>query len=223
MQKDYYIINLMDKHLKKVSTYKRVNKKDLPLLQSNPIEISKKKDIIFNSSEYEKSKIKKEYPRYIFNNFKKDFFKFSPYTTRNDMIKYRNNNFKNILTYNKNIKYNPKLFLINFQKQINDNNYKNWEKIKEEYEKKELSEPNKFDKYFDKNKIWEILNENKKRFIKSLKSNYSYEDKQLNTSSIEDDKSLMFISKIRFENFKSENRKKKFSPTFKLKLKRTIK
>ena len=222
MQKDYYIINLMDKRLKKLPAYKRENKKDLPLIQSNPIEVSKKKDIIFNSTEFEKSKSIKEYSRYIINNLKRDFFKFNPYTTRSEMINYRNNNIKNNSTYNQNIKNNPKIFLMSFQKKIHENNYKNWDKIKEEYERKELNEPNKFDKYYDKDKIWEILNENKKRFIKSLNSNYSYEDNLFNRSHLKDGKSVTNFSKIRIGKYKSENRKKKISPSMKMMLRELI-
>ena len=131
MQKDYYILNLMNNRLKKAVSHKTINKEELPLIQSTPIEIFKKSDLVFNSSEIERQKFKKEYTKYAFIRLKKNFFNFNPISSRNDLIKYRKNKFRGIPNYKEQIKFNPKTFLMNFQKQINRNNYQNWEKIKE--------------------------------------------------------------------------------------------
>jgi hypothetical protein len=47
MQKDFYLFNLMKNHLKKTISYKNNNQKNLPLIESHPIEVSKKKRISF--------------------------------------------------------------------------------------------------------------------------------------------------------------------------------
>ena len=210
MQKDYYILNLMNNRLKKVVSYKSIDKDELPLIQSIPIDISKKTDLVFNSTEIEKQQILKEYTKFAFTKLKKKFFNFNPVSSKNDMINYRKCKFKGIPIYKEKIKYNPKIFMMNFQKQINQNNYKNLEKIKEEYEKKELLHPKK-DKYYDENKIYEILNINK-RDIQNINSPYLHftEGDQYNTQ---------IKNKPLFENkkiliFKSENKEGKnfFSP-----------
>ena len=209
MQKDYYILNLMNNRLKKVESYKAINKDELPMIQSRPIEVSKKTDLVFNSEEIEKQQFRKEYSKYMFYKLKNRFFNFNPVTSRNDMIKYRKNKFRGIPTYKEKIRYNPKTFMINFQNQINQNNYKNWEKIKEEYEKKEYSASLKKDKYYDENKIWEILNLNK-RNVKNIDSyTYNTEGDRLNkkiNNSLSENKRILI--------FKSENKDGKtfFSP-----------
>ena len=157
LQKDFYIINLMNNRLKKVFSYKSMDKDELPLIHSTPIEISKKTDLVFNSTEFEKQQLIKEYTQFAFTKLKRNFFSFNPVSSKNDMINYRKCKFKGIPIYKEKIRYNPKVFMMNFQNQINQNNYKNWEKIKEEYEQKEMNEPKKIDKYHDENKIWEIL------------------------------------------------------------------
>ena len=176
MQKDYYILNLMNNRLKKVVSHKAMSKEEVPLIQSTPIEIFKKSDLVFNSSEIERQKLKKEYTKYAFIRLRKNFFDFNPISTKNDLIKYRKNNFRGITNYKDQIKINPKIFLMNFQKQIIQKNYQNWKKIKEEYEKKEIINPIKNDKYYDENKIWEILNINK-RNICSYSTNLPERDK----------------------------------------------
>ena len=65
------------------------------------------------------------------------------------------------------------MFILNFKKQINQKNFKNWERIKQEYELKELQNGNKDDIFYDKDKIWEIINENKKKFLNSINTEYS--------------------------------------------------
>ena len=206
MQKDYYILNLMKNRLKKVSSYKSMDKEELPLIQSIPIEISKKTDLVFNSGEIEKQKLLKEYTKYAFIKIKNNFFNFNPVSSKNDMINYRKCKFKGIPLYKEKIKYNPKLFMMNFQKQINQNNYKNWDKIKEEYEKKELNNLDKKDKYYDENKIYEILSINKG----VINNNYSLftEGAQHN----KDNKSLSENKKILIFKSKNKDGKKTFSP-----------
>ena len=164
MQKDYYIVNLMNNRLKKVNSYKKINKDNLPFIQSTPIEVSKKTDLVFNSAEYEKQKIIKEYAKYAFYQLKRHFFCFNPISSKNDLINYRRAKFKGKPLYKEKIRYNPKLFMVNFQNNINQNNYKNWERIKEEYELKEINEPQKIDRFYDANKIWKILNKRNANF-----------------------------------------------------------
>ena len=89
------------------------------------------------------------------------------------MINYNKNKYKNIHTYRQNIKKKKKMFILNFKKQINQKNYKNWERIKQEYELKELQNGNKEDIFYDKDKIWEIINDNKKKFLNSINTEYS--------------------------------------------------
>ena len=206
MKKDLYLLNLMNNRLKKVESYEKLDKNELPMIQSSPIEVSKKKDLVLNSSEIEKQQFKKEYSKYIFYKLKNKFFNFNPITSRNDMIKYRKNKFRGIPMYKEKIRYNPKTFLVNFQ---NQNNYKNWEKIKEEYEKKELSAPIKNDKFYDENKIWEILNINK-RNDKNFDSYIYYTEGDRHNKKI----SKSMSEKKRILIFKSESRdgKKFFSP-----------
>ena len=101
--------------------------------------------------------------------------------------------------------------MMNFQRQINQNNYQNWEKIKEEYEKRELDNPIKNDKYYDENKIWEVLNINKK----NIRNNFT----EVNQNNYENGKTKEEENMPSSENkriciFKSENKngKKIFSP-----------
>ena len=174
MQKDYYIVNLMNNRLKKINSYKKINKDNLPFIQSSPIEVSKKTDLVFNSAEYEKQKIIKEYAKYAFLQLKRYFFCFNPISSKNDLINYRRAKFKGKPLYKEKIRYNPKLFMDNFQNKMNQNNYKNWERIKEEYELKEVNEPQKIDKFYDENKIWKILNINNFNKLNSNVNSYSH-------------------------------------------------
>ena len=95
--------------------------------------------------------------------------------------------------------------MVNFQKQINQNNYQNWEKIKEKYEKKELINPIKNDKYYDENKIWEILNINRRNVKNKSYKNFTEGNKQTD---------LILPENKRICIFKSEDKdgKKIFSP-----------
>ena len=205
MQKDLYLLNLMNNRLKKVSSYKSIEKDELPLIQSTPIEISKKTDIVFNSAELEKQQLIKEYTKFAFIKLTNNFFNFNPVSSKSDLIKYRKNKFKGIPIYKERLKYNPKTFMVNFQKQINQNNYQNWEKIKEKYEKKELINPIKNDKYYDENKIWEILNINRRNIKNKSYKNFTEGNKQTD---------LILTENKRICIFKSEDKdgKKIFSP-----------
>ena len=215
MQKDYYLLNLMNNRLKKVITYKSLDKDELPLIQSKPIEIYKKTDLIFNSAELERQQLIKEYTKFAFSQLKRSFFNFNPVSSKNDLIKYRKNKFKGIPIFKEAIRYNPKTFMMNFQKQINQNNYQNWEKIKEEYEKRELNDPIKNDKYYDENKIWEILNINK-RNIKNNNFNSHLTDANQNNYENEQikEENMPLSENKRICIFKSESKnwKKFFSP-----------
>ena len=103
--------------------------------------------------------------------------------------------------------------MLNFQKQIIQNNYQNWERIKEEYEKKELIKPIKKDKYYDENKIWEVLNINKKNAKINRYNNNTEGDKYYQDD--EQEKEIWPLSENkRICIFKSKNKngKKIFSP-----------
>ena len=195
----------MNNRLKKVSSYKSIEKDELPLIQSTPIEISKKTDIVFNSAELEKQQLIKEYTKFAFTKLTNNFFNFNPVSSKSDLIKYRKNKFKGIPIYKERLKYNPKTFMVNFQKQINQNNYQNWEKIKEKNEKKELINPIKNDKYYDENKIWEILNINRRNVKNKSYKNFTEGNKQTD---------LILTENKRICIFKSEDKdgKKIFSP-----------
>ena len=215
MQKDLYILNLMNNRLKKVLSYKSLERDELPLIQSTPIEVSKKTDIVFNSVEFEKQQLIKEYTKFAFIKLKNSFFNFDPVSSKNDLIQYRKNKnkFRAIPIHKERLKYNPKTFMINFQKQIIQNNCQNWEKIKEEYEKKELNELLKKDKYYDENKIWEVLNIKKKN-VKNEGHKHITEGDKYNKDDEQEKVSLPLSENKRICIFKSENKngKKIFSP-----------
>ena len=213
MQKDFYLLNLMNNRLKKVITYKNNNKDELPLIQSKPIEVYKKTDLIFNSAELERQQLIKEYTKFAFLQLKKNFFSFNPISSKSDLVKYRKNKFKGIPSFRERIKYNPKTFMMNFQKQINQNNYQNWERIKEEYEQRELNTPIKNDKYYDENKIWEVLNINKKNIKKNFNESEINHDSNTENGQIKNENMTLSENK-RICIFKSEskNGKKFFSP-----------
>ena len=54
LQKDFYLFNLMKNHLKKEISYKNIIKKALPLIESHPIEVSKKTELVLNSEDFKK-------------------------------------------------------------------------------------------------------------------------------------------------------------------------
>ena len=203
MQKDYYLFNLMKSHLKKRIPYKNNKEKDLPLIESHPIEVSKKTELVFNSEDFKKKQIINEYRKYAFSKLKKEFFNFNPATSKSDMVNYRRAKFKNIPNYKQNVRYNPKMFILNIKKQINQNNYKNWERIKQEYELKELQKGDKDDLFYDKDKIWEIINDNKKKFLNSINTDYS-DTKQKNENEQIKEKSLTLSPGKRIRIFKKK-------------------
>ena len=201
MQKDFYLFNLMKNHLKKRVSYKNNNQKNLPLIESHPIEVSKKTELVFNSEDFKKKQIINEYRKYAFSKLKKEFFNFNPVTSKSDMVNYRRAKFKNIPTYRQNVRYNPKMFILNFKKQINQ---KNWERIKQEYELKELQNGNKDDIFYDKDKIWEIINDNKKKFLNSINTEYS-DNEQKKENEISKGKSMTLSPIKRMHIFKKKN------------------
>lgn len=201
MQKDFYLFNLMKNHLKKRVSYKNNNQKNLPLIESHPIEVSKKTELVFNSEDFKKNQIINEYRKYAFSKLKKEFFNFNPVTSKSDMVNYRRAKFKNIPTYRQNVRYNPKMFILNFKKQINQ---KNWERIKQEYELKELQNGNKDDIFYDKDKIWEIINDNKKKFLNSINTEYS-DNEQKKENELSKGKSMTLSPIKRMHIFKKKN------------------
>ena len=75
MQKDLYILNLMNNRFNASSDkYTFKNRKNLPFINTNQIEISSKKDIVFNSTEYYKNQRRDEYINYSFDKLKKKIF-----------------------------------------------------------------------------------------------------------------------------------------------------
>lgn len=205
LQKDFYLFNLMKNHLKGQISYKNINKKDLPFIESHPIEVSKKKELVFNSDDFKKKQIISEYRKYAFSKLKKEFFNFNPVTSKSDMMSYRKAKLKNIPTYRENVRYNPKMFILNFKKQINYNNFKKWERIKQEYELKELQNGNKDDIFYDKDKIWEIINNNKKKFLNSINTDYSDNDQKNESEQIKG-KSVTLSPIKRLHIFKTKNK-----------------
>ena len=159
MHKDLYLLNLMNNHFNIPSSKRYDNKPDLPLIKSTHFEISKKKDIIFDSVNYYKNKNSEDKTNYAFSLLKKKFFYFNPVLLKKHLINYRKNRFKGITVYNNtdnnNSGFNSNKFGINFQKQVNENNYLNWIKIKQIHLTKENE--GKFDKYHDNDKIYEVL------------------------------------------------------------------
>ncbi len=158
MQKDLYILNLMNNRFNASSDkYTFKNRKNLPFINTNQIEISSKKDIVFNSTEYYKNQRRDEYINYSFDKLKKKFFYINPVLLKKQLIEYRKCKYKGIPTYQGKLRNDPKKFLIKFQKQVNENNYLNWEKIKKIHMENEAKRGNKEDKFHDNNKIYEVL------------------------------------------------------------------
>ena len=204
LHKDLYLLNLMNNHFN-ASTSKRYDfKPDLPLIHSTNIEISKKKDIIFNPTEYYKNKNSEETTNYAFSLLKKKFFYFNPVLLKKQLINYRKNKFKGIPIYYDKSDFNSNKFGINFQKQVNQNNYLNWEKIKEKHLKKELE--GKTDKYHDDNKIYEILDlmkRNKNYTDINMNSNIRHKSLKLSTRK----KRIKLLQNVDSNLFKSNKRK----------------
>ena len=158
MQKDLYLLNLMNNRFNVSSDkYTFKIKKDLPLISSNPIEISTIKDIVFDSKQYYKSIRYDEFTKHSFAALKKKFFYINPVFLKKQLINYRKCKFKGIPTYRDKLKSKPQNFVINFQKQVNENNCLNWEKIKKKHFENELKKGHEIDKYYDSNKIYEVL------------------------------------------------------------------
>ena len=177
MQKDLYLLNLMNNHFNSSSDrYSFKAKQDLPLLQSNPLELSSKIDLVFNSTDFYKNQREDKTTNYSFNKLKRKFFYINPVLWKQQLINYRKNKFKGIPLYQEKMKYSPKTLLINFQKQVNENNYLNWEKIKKNYEEKELTRGNKYDLYHDDQKIFEVLGlkKPKQKPKRALTEGYKY-------------------------------------------------
>ncbi len=123
MQKDLYLLNLMNKHFNISSDkFSFKNKADLPLIKSNPIELSSKKDIVFNSTEYYNNQREDKSIDYAFSKLKRKFFYINPVLLKKELINYRKCKFKGIPLYQEKLKYNPKNFLLDFQKQVIENN-----------------------------------------------------------------------------------------------------
>ena len=167
MQKDLYLLNLMNNHFNSSSDkYNFKSRPNLPLLQSNPLEISSKKDIVFNSTEYYKNQREDKSTNYSFSKLKRKFFYINPVLLKKQLINYRNCKFKGIPLYQDKMKSSPKQFMINFQKKVNENNFLNWEKIAKKYKENEIKRGNIDDKFHDNDKIYEVLglkNPNPKR------------------------------------------------------------
>ena len=174
MQKDLYLLNLINNRFNVSSDkYSFKTKKNLPLINTNPIEISSKKDIVFNSTEYYKNQKPDKYINYSFDKLKKKFFYINPVFLKKQLIEYRKCKYKGIPTYQGKLKNDPRTFLIKFQKQLNENNYLNWEKIKKMHMENEAKKGNKIDKFHDKNKIYEILGIKNPNALETKKHNHS--------------------------------------------------
>ena len=134
MQKDLYILNLLNNRFNVSSDkYSLKNKNNLPLINQNNFEISAKKDIVFNPTEYYKNQNRDKYINYNFDKLQKKFFYINPIFLKKQLVEYRKCKYKGIPIYQGQIKNNPKTFFLKFQKQVNDNNYLNWEKIKKQH------------------------------------------------------------------------------------------
>ena len=205
MQKDLYLLNLMNNHFNISSDkYTLKTKQDLPLINSNPIEISSKKDIIFDLTDYYKNQKSDEFTKYSFDKLKKKFFFINPVLLKKQLIDYRKSKFEGTPTYQNKVKYNSKTFLINFQKQVNENNFLNWERIKKIHLLKEMKLGSSLEKYHDNDKIYEILG------IKNPNKNYSPSKKHRST------KMTLIQSKLKKlegSNVYSPSKRRKYSVT----------
>ena len=158
LQKDLYLLNLMNNHFNISSDkFSFKTKTELPLVNSNPIELSSKKDIVFNSEEYYKNQREDKSIDYAFSKLKRKFFYINPVFLKKELINYRKCKFKGTPLYQDKIKYNPKTFLLNFQKQVIENNCTNWEKLKNKHLEIETKRGDKDNKYHDNEKIYEVL------------------------------------------------------------------
>ena len=94
---------------------------------------------------------------------------------KKELINYRKCKFKGTPLYQDKIKYNPKTFLLNFQKQVIENNCSNWEKLKNkhlEIETKRGDKKLKSLKFNDYNKM-----NNRERTFISINDNLPLETK----------------------------------------------
>ena len=174
MQKDLYLLNLMNNHFNISSDkFSFKNKADLPLIKSNPIELSSKKDIVFNSTEYYNNQREDKSIDYAFSKLKRKFFYINPVLLKKELINYRKCKFKGIPLYQEQLKYNPKNFLLDFQQQVIENNCSNWDKLKKKRLEIESRREYIDNKYHDNEKIYEVLG---LKIPKSVKrqSNYQF-------------------------------------------------
>ena len=148
MQKDLYILNLIDNRINKKKSFlnnsnnnKFKNKNQVcPKLSPN---IAVTTELIFNSDEIDKKKANADYLGYITNLIKNKFFNFNPISTKKKLIQYREYLFKDIPTYKGKPRKINSDYLNIYRQKMREQSYINWNKLKAEYMKRDISE----DKY----------------------------------------------------------------------------
>ena len=188
MQKDLYILNLMNNHLCKNfnKTVKNFFTKSQPksqfssMLTSNVANLT---ELVFNSEELRKKQIMDDYSKYISSILKSNFFSFNPIASKDQLIKYREYLYNNVPTYKGKPRKIHTYYLNEFNEEMRNRNYKNWKKIKEEYKKKGFVE----DKYYNQNGMKDVKkNINRNEIERNKNKNNLSESSSSNESEIED-------------------------------------
>ena len=188
MQKDLYILNLMNNHLCKNfnKTVKNFSRKSQPKTQSSSIlssNVANLKELVFNSEELRKKQIMDDYSKYISSILKSNFFSFNPIAAKDQLIKYRDYLYNNVPTYKGKPRKIHKYYLKEFNEDMRNRNYKNWQNVKEEYKKKGFVE----DKYYNQNGMKDVKNNiNRNEIERNKNKNNLSESSSSNESEIED-------------------------------------
>ena len=146
MQKDLYILNLINNRINKKKFFLNNNKEKEKSEINNKLfpNVAVTKDLIFNSNEIDKKKAKADFTGYMTSQIKKKFFDFNPIASKEKYSQiryYMNNNIP--LSRGEPIRINNKYYLNLYKQKMREQTYKSWKRIKNEYLKRDLTK----DKY----------------------------------------------------------------------------
>ena len=157
MKKDLYLLNFINNRINKRKFLLNNNEEKEKSAISNNLfsNIAVNKELTFNSNEIEKKKAKADYSNYMTSLIKQKFFDFNPIKSREKYIKIREYMNKDIPQYKITSKRINNTYYFNlYKQQIREQTYKNWKKIKKEYLKRDLTK----DKYLKTDYNYLILN-----------------------------------------------------------------
>lgn len=137
LQKDFYILNLMNNRLRKKNIPFPLNTQQnfQPPQKSLGCIVSKESVLTFNSQGIGKNKFIEDFKGYALSLLK------TKYLEEKEKENFKNNKKKlKMKSFSDKPKMNMKYYLDKFREENNNNNYRNWEKIKEDYAKKNHDE-----------------------------------------------------------------------------------